>query len=304
MELKFFFHEQHNLQNVEVLGLPTKPEDTLSSLLKEATTRPPGSWMVDELIMPGSLGERRKRLHQQWSKDLEQLQKHIEAQTTKPHLWIACAGIVKGKTKHFERSYLTGVLPPVFHLPRMDIPLRNTKQTLAMAGLEGNTQVKELGDYVVEGANTNPVYNIPDLLIDGVQGKQFLFNEDDDAEEVASVVEAACKEVLGRTGGAGFPLIYDGWDDSKISIFKRAVEAAGATALVYHTGSKESCSEGEVEEWLRRRRSGEEERVLILDQKVIRGWEASHLLVVDLFRLGLENLVMRAVGYCAVVKKK
>merc|ERR1719458_2186265 len=108
MDLKSFFHQQHNLQNVEVLGLPTKPEDTLSSLLKEATTRPPGSWMVDELIMP------EPRYHQQWTKELEQLQNHIEAQTGKPHLWIACAGIQHGKTEHFEQSYLTSVLPPVF----------------------------------------------------------------------------------------------------------------------------------------------------------------------------------------------
>ena len=74
--------------------------------------------------------------------------------------------------------------------------------------------------------------------------------------------------------------------------------------LLYHRHSKESCSEAEVEEWLRRRRSGEEERVLFLDPDVIRGWEASHLLVVHLDGLGLENLVMRAVGCCALVKQK
>merc|ERR550539_1375227 len=75
MELKSFFHEQHNLQNVEVLGLPTKPKNTLSSLLKEATTRPPGSWMVDELVMP------EPKDHQQWSKEMQLLKNHIEAQT-------------------------------------------------------------------------------------------------------------------------------------------------------------------------------------------------------------------------------
>ena len=91
---------------------------------------------------------------------------------------------------------------------------------------------------------------------------------------------------------------------SKISIVKRGVERAGATALIYHENSKESCSEGEVEEWLRRRRSGEEERVLFLDREVIRGWEASHLLVVAFRAFGYENLIMRAVGYCAIVKKK
>ena len=87
-----------------------------------------------------------------------------------------------------------------------------------------------------------------------------------------------------------------------MSIVKRGVERAGATVLFYHRESKESCSEAEVEEWLRRRRSGEEERVLFLDQHVTRGWEASHLLVVALNGSGLENLVMRAVGYCTLVK--
>ena len=108
-------------------------------------------------------------------------------------------------------------------------------------------------------------------------------------------------------GGAGFPLLCDGYDSS---IVKRGVERAGATVLFYHRGSKESCSEAEVEEWLRRRRSGEkEEGVLILDHHVIRGWEASHLLVVNLVgsglgEYGLENLVMRAVGFCVCVKQK
>merc|ERR1712130_758717 len=214
------------------------------------------------------------------------------------HLWIACAGIEDGKTEHFERSYLTSVLPPVFHLPQMDIPLRNTKQTLAMAGLEGNTGVKGLGtNGGLTSTKTNPVYTVPTLLIDGVQGKEFIVNNKNDEDELASVVDAACKEVLGRTGGAGFPLLCEGYTASKIRIIKRGVERAGATALIYLRRSKENCSEGEVEEWLRRRRSGKEERVLILDPDVIRGWEASHLLVVNLKGGGLENLVMRAVGY-------
>merc|ERR1719367_1620703 len=139
----------------------------------------------------------------------------------------------------------------------MKIPLRNTKQTLAMAGLEGNTEVKGLS-YNRSSPNTNPVYTVPTLLIDGVQGKEFLVNNRNDEDEVASVVEAACKEVLGRTGGAGFPLLFeDYYGHSKISSVKRGVERAGATALIYHKDLKESCSEGEVEEWLRRSRSGE-----------------------------------------------
>jgi len=253
--------------------------------------------MVDELIMP------EPKDHQQWSKGLEQLQNHVEAQTGNPHLWIACAGISYGEAVHFKRSYLTSVLPPVFHLPQMDIPLRNTKQTLAMAGLERNTKIIKL-DYLLSSPNTNPIYTVPALMIDGIEGKEFIFNNFDNEDELASAVEWACKDVLGRTGGAGFPLLFKDSSSSYIRTVKRGVERADATALFYHRNSEESCSEGEVEEWLRKRRSGEEERVLILDEHVIRGWEASHLLVVAFDRVGLENLVVRAVGYCALVTHK
>ena len=85
------------------------------------------------------------------------------------------------------------------------IPLRNTKQTLAMAGLDANKGVKGLNGY--NATQTNPIYKLPVNLIKGVAGKQFLVNNWNDADEVASVVEVACKEVLGRTGGAGFPIL-------------------------------------------------------------------------------------------------
>ena len=78
------------------------------------------------------------------------------------------------------------------------------------------------------------------------------------------------------------------------------MERAGLMTIVYCRDSTESCSEVEAGAWLWRRRSGEE---LIADQHVSRGWEASHVLVVDFDgTYGFENLVMRAVGYCAVVK--
>merc|ERR1711963_398554 len=108
--------------------------------------------------------------HDQFTIELEQLQNHFEAEPGKPPLWIACAGIQAGKAEHFERSYLTSILPPAFHLPEMDVPLRNTKQTLALAGLEGNKGMI----YLATGSltQTNPVYNIPTNLIEGVEGKE------------------------------------------------------------------------------------------------------------------------------------
>ena len=138
-----------------------------------------------------------------------------------------------------------------------------------------------------------------------MEGKQFFVNDYNDDDEVKSVVEAACKEVLRRTGGAGFPVLCLCLLGSNISIVKRGVERAGATALVYYRGSKECICETQVEEWLRRRRSGEERRCLVTDYHVSRGWEASHLLVVALYPGSFwENLVMRAVGYCALVRSK
>merc|ERR1712004_466892 len=106
----------------------------------------------------------------------------------------------------------TSILPPAFHLPEMDVPLRNTKQTLALAGLEGNKGVKDLDGRLI---NTNPVYKVPEHLMEGVEGKEFLVNNRDDKEEVERVVAKATKEVLRRTGGAGFPLLcYDDYRDS------------------------------------------------------------------------------------------
>ena len=59
---------------------------------------------------------------------------------------------------------------------------------------------------------------------------------------------------------------------------------------------------------MRKRRSGKEEkRCLIADEKVSRGKEASHVMVVDLSGVGamasMANLVMRTIGFCALVKK-
>ena len=160
-------------------------------------------------------------------------------------------------------------------------------------------------NYIGGGSTqTNPVYKLPANLLEGVTGKQFLVNNQYDYDEVMSVVEAACKEVLRRTGGTGFPIVCYGYS-SMISMIKRGVERAGATALIYHGDSKECCSDAEVEEWLKRRRSRKEKRCLIADGFGSRGWEASHVMVVDLYGLGpMENLVMRTVGFCALVKKK
>ena len=115
--------------------------------------------------------EKMKRSHEQVTKELGQLQNHFEAQPGKPPLWIACAGIHGGKAENIERSYLTSILPPDFHLPEMDVPLRNTKQTLALAGLKGNKVVKGLDTFACS-TTTNPVHKAPSHLMEGVPCQQ------------------------------------------------------------------------------------------------------------------------------------
>ena len=51
MELKHYFQE-HNLQNITVIGLPSDAVNTMSELHKKMLSMPAGSWMIDELAMP------------------------------------------------------------------------------------------------------------------------------------------------------------------------------------------------------------------------------------------------------------
>ena len=98
---------------------------------------------------------------------------------------------------------------------------------------------------------------------------------------------------------------FDSYDDQKLNLVKRGVERIVPSTIIYHKDRRlnECCSEAEVEEWLSKKRRGEETRALITDKDASRGWEASSVLVIVLGRSGdgLENLVMRAVGYCALV---
>ena len=111
----------------------------------------------------------------------------------------------------------------------MNVPFRNTKETLTLAGLEGNAGMRTLSLGRM-GPETKPVYKIPDHLLTGVEGQEFHVNNRRDKEEMARVVKEASLEVLGRTGGAGFPLLFSDYSDlRRIRAVKRGVERAGAT---------------------------------------------------------------------------
>jgi len=135
--------------------------------------------MVDELIMPGGLtDEDMKTNHKQWTSYLRRIQNKLKDLDgffdEDPPLWIACAGIEGGKTEHFKKSFLTEVLPEDFHIPEMHIPLRNTKQTLALANLHENSDIK--GVYFTGNCLHRPSQSMIYLMgsLEGWRPKNFL----------------------------------------------------------------------------------------------------------------------------------
>ena len=57
--------------------------------------------------------------------------------------------------------------------------------------------------------------------------------------------------------------------------------------------------------WLEDRRRGTETRDIVTDERCSRGWEASSVIVVNLGgRGGWENMVMRGMVHCVMVKKE
>merc|ERR1719220_2799125 len=108
---------------------------------------PAGSWMVDELAMPAP------KDHTKWSGELQQIRSHMAGQPGRPLLWISIAGIFKGKTEHFKHNYLAPLMPG-FHMPVMEIPLRNTTEVIKLAGLDSKDANKTAG--VAGAMTTNP----------------------------------------------------------------------------------------------------------------------------------------------------
>ena len=53
LDLKLYFQE-HNVQNVTVVSLPSSCGDSMKKLHKKMVSTSPGSWMVDELVMPSN----------------------------------------------------------------------------------------------------------------------------------------------------------------------------------------------------------------------------------------------------------
>ena len=298
MELKHYF-EEHNLQNVTVLGLPTFHENTMSELHQKMSSMPGGSWMIDELVMP----DPRLPLpndHTKWAGELLMMRSHMVGQPGHYLLWISVAGIAGGKPKHFKHNYLAPLMSG-FHVPLMELPLRNTKRVIKLAGLDSNNANKTAS---IPGGRTFPSYTLPPHLMSGVQCQQIKVKKNDDAE-LSKAVEEGCRVIMQRTAGSGFPVLLDHSSSVTQTVSISTVAAAVLQcrpALLYtHNGrEKNEAKEAEVEKWLRRWKRGEERRALVADEGISRGWETPAVMVIGEY--GTENLVMRACGFCFLIR--
>ena len=109
--------------------------------------------------------------------------------------------------------------------------------------------------------------------------------------------------MLQRTAGSGFPVLLDSYFSfmSKFNVFVSMQRVVGPALLYTHNGrGKNEAISAEVENWVTRWKRGEEKRALVTDEYVSRGWEAPAEMVVG--ETGIENLSMRACGFCYLIK--
>ena len=147
---------------------------------------------------------------------------------------------------------------------------------------------------------TNPSYDLPPNLMSGIQCRQMKVKDVNKAD-LERGVETACKEMLERTAGKGFPILIDGQSMSTSSVVAAVQRVVGAPLLYTHDGSqKNEATEAEVKEWVSRWKGREEKRVLIIDDFISRGWEAPEVIAIG--KLYTQNLVMRTCGFCILIK--
>ena len=195
--------------------------------------------MVDELVIPYD------QKHAEFEKYLQKMRSHIASQPGSLLLWISIGGIANGKPEHFKSNYLAPLMTG-FHMPEMEMPLRNTTEVIKLAGLESYDPDRIVDVFEM---SSNPAYVLPPNLMSGVQCQQIAVKHNDNLA-FERALEVACKETLKRTGGLGFPILLDTllpWHLS--SVLATAQRVVGAAMAYTYNGSQErEATEAEVEE--------------------------------------------------------
>ena len=214
-------------------------------------------------------------------------------------LWLGVAGMDQGQDKHLDQSYLQTLLSPL-HLPDMRTPLRSCRSILQAAGLGSGASSGTLAvGFAGAAGKTSIQYQLPRHLIEGLPSLQWTFSP----ASLDQTMARARQEMAGRLGPRGIPVICANALSQHVKAVVAAVTAArpGPPPLTYTRSSLVAgqATESTVSDWLARRERGEEERDMVTDSEVARGWETDAAIVV-IHKLGgysKANSVMRAVAH-------
>ena len=157
-------------------------------------------------------------------------------------------------------------------------------------------------------------YRIPSNLIEGTPCLLLEVTEEEDRVEMA---RRAREEMRRRMGRRGVPIIFSGifWNSKEdLKSLRDLLVGLGAPhPLCYLSHAPSSLGDGlsgvvfsdaaQATEWLERREKDEEDRDLLVEFELARGWEVdAAIIVVAKGNKTWENAVMRAVGHVVILK--
>ena len=210
-----------NINSIKVINFNLKKSDLTDlgpRLLSLVKSNPEAAFFVDEAVLPGDMLS-------SLSKDLSQLVNTLT--TGGGMLWMSIAGYEGGipDMSTIQSSF------SMFHLPVMSIPLRSTRQVLAMAGMEGGSSSHNLA--VAETFQTSASYTLPPLLLPGLPGTVVRVKEKNNKEEVVEAVKAAREKMTLRIGVRGVLVLCNSYGDSDIfSLVREGLLSARLTKVV------------------------------------------------------------------------
>ena len=189
------------------------------------------------------------------------------------------------------------------HLPDMRTPLRSCRSILQAAGLGSGASLGILSvGFPASGGGTSGTttiqYKLPRQLIEGLPSLQLNFSP----ASLYQTMARARQEMTRRLDSRGIPVICNSTSYQDVKAVVASVTAARPSPppLTYMSNVSVSrqAMKSTVSEWLARRERGEEERDVVTDTEVVRGWETDAAIVI-IHKSGASeaNCVMRAVAH-------
>ena len=310
-----------DLPNVKVSS-DSATVNNLMPALRTKVKSSPGDWFFDEVMLPG------EREHKNLAGQLTELVKEMKTQGRR--LWMTVAGMdypVKLdpdylKTFLFALKGRKGKDKKVaeIHLPDLEVPLRSCISVLEQAGLRSGTS-KTVGVSSGYGGQANVAYKITPNLIEGTPCTQMEVKSK--GERIETVRQA--REIMRlRVGERGVPILLAKSitlpDKEDMEGLKDILVGLGGTSpplcnlshppinhadMVKNLCDIVATGEAEVKvvDWLERRERGEEERDMVTDLDVARGWEVdAAIVIVPENNQTWENAVMRVVSHVVVLR--